>query len=667
MKAAKYIVPGAILFIVINFFAYQLVVSEDYAIVQSLKLHLSEIGKINSQLDKQTLHSKQTTIVSYDKIVDLLEQMEYQSKNIASISQENSDFIHLQKKIEELLLLIERKKKLLENFKSKNAILRNSLSSIGVLLHENNVNNVPMDITTIENALLKYSLYGDYTSQNTLTKKISVAKGKYRNARRSYEKFFLHANVILNLSPEVDDLLVKIINIDITGTSKQIMSDTEAVAQKHLQNLRYSILLFVALNFIFFLIITLIAIRLARKSKELRSFNESLEENIKERTHELVLAKEIAQTNAQIKQDFLANMSHEIRTPMSAILGFCNLLQEKFDNNKEQSKFLSNIHNATTNLLTIINDIIDFSIIESGKLKIDNTSFKIEDTINGIAEIYKSQAQQKNIELKVTIGSDIPEYIIGDPVRINQIIVNLVGNALKFTENGTVEISVYVGDEKNIFFEVKDTGIGISKDKFDKIFESFSQAESYTTRKYGGTGLGLSISKNLVHLMGGDISVSSEPNKGSTFYFYLPLKEGDPPTSDGDTDFEIPSVETVKVLVLEDNHFIQALIQNSLSEFGCDYFIAENGQKGLDQFNSEQYDMVLTDIQMPVMDGHEFTRNVRSSNHTIPIIAMTAHAMESERKKCLETGMNSVLLKPFKPEELKKVLYEFGIKPKQTT
>jgi len=395
----------------------------------------------------------------------------------------------------------------------------------------------------------------------------------------------------------------------------------------------------------------------------------TLENNIqelKDTEEKLKKEKERAESSEKAKQLFLANMSHEIRTPMNGILGFARLLEESLTQS-EQQEYMKIIIKSGDDLLVILNDILDFSRIEAGKVAFERLPFNIKQTVDGIVTMMKPKSEAKSLALHVSVDAVVPETVVGDSVRLNQILLNLVSNAIKFTDKGGINISVNVVDEGDsnliVEFVITDTGIGIPLEKQEKIFESFEQATSGTIRKFGGTGLGLSIVKQLVEMQDGKVSVDSKPGQGASFHFRLPfLKYKAHAVKKETTDSNISNTETkqlqgkgTRVLIVEDNPINQMLVVKVLQRQGFETDVAENGKIALNMYKNGNYDIILMDLQMPEMDGYETTRNIRSlpnSKKDIPIIAMTAHTIKGEYERCIDIGMNNYISKPFQVAEL---------------
>jgi len=373
---------------------------------------------------------------------------------------------------------------------------------------------------------------------------------------------------------------------------------------------------------------------------------------------------ESAEIAKKVGEQFLANMSHEIRTPMNAIVGFTDIIM-KTPLTDDQRKYLEAIKMSGDNLLVIINDILDFSRMRSGRIPIERREFVLSRVISACVQLMTPKAQEKKITISSEIGKGVPDNLIGDPTRLNQMMLNLTANAIKFTSVGEVSINVKVlsknKDYAELEFKVSDTGIGIPGEKLSTIFEAFTQANSDTARRYGGTGLGLTIVKQLAELQGGSVSVTSEPGKGSEFSFRIKYKINNAPTLQKEVNYSNgveKHIDELKVLLVEDNMMNQLLAKKVLEDWGWKIDVVENGVEALDKLQAKDFDIILMDIQMPEMDGYETTRKIRDDmpapKCNVPIMAMTAHVMPNEEEKCYNAGMNGYISKPFDT----KVLYE---------
>jgi PAS domain S-box-containing protein len=379
---------------------------------------------------------------------------------------------------------------------------------------------------------------------------------------------------------------------------------------------------------------------------------------------ELAKAKKQAEESMKEKEMFLANMSHEIRTPMHGIIGLANILLQSENLTHQQLEYLDALKKSAGNLLVIINDILDFSKIEAGKMVFERKEFSVTEISNTIHKLFEEKISEKKIKLMVETDEGIPAILCGDAVRLNQVLINLVGNAVKFTSEGYVKLAITNAGEDNnsitLNFSVEDTGIGIPKEKTGTIFESFGQASSDTARKFGGTGLGLAISRKLVEGQGGLLQVESIEGTGSRFYFSLRYGKQAPAKNDSQQNpaaGEPEVVKRVRLLAAEDNPINQLLLKKLASDLGFFIEIAGNGADALRKLENENYDVVLLDVCMPQMNGYETTRRIRCHSsrdiRNLPVLAMTASAFPEEREQCLRTGMNDFISKPFDLEELK--------------
>ncbi len=380
---------------------------------------------------------------------------------------------------------------------------------------------------------------------------------------------------------------------------------------------------------------------------------------------ELESARKAATVADRAKSNFLANMTHEIRTPMIGVLGMTDLTLAT-ELTPQQREYLEMARHSADSLLDILNDILDYAKIETGKLELAESEFNIRETVNEAIRVFAPLAEKKGLKLAWTVADAVPPICLGDPGRLRQILVNLVGNAVKFTDQGSVQVDVRPSDEAPadpdgripLLFSVSDTGIGIPKDKLGAIFDSFTQADGSTSRRYQGAGLGLAIFKHLVEMMDGEVGVSGGEGRGSVFFFTLPLKPAEHPEIEPvQAPVEKVAPPPLTILLAEDNPINQIFISELLTQQGHKVITAHTGRRAVDALKRHNVDVVLMDIQMPVMDGMEATRIIRSGDNgrfdpDIPIIALTAHALKGDRERFLQAGMNDYLAKPVDLDDL---------------
>lgn len=411
--------------------------------------------------------------------------------------------------------------------------------------------------------------------------------------------------------------------------------------------------------------------RIERARTELQEANNELEVRVQKRTAELVTARDAAEAANRAKSDFLAKMSHEIRTPMTAILGYADLLREDALSANDREEHLTTIRRNGEHLLAVINDILDVSKIEAGKMTTERIEASPGEIVADVASLMRARAQEKQVSLTVEYEGPIPAVIKTDPTRLRQILVNIVGNAVKFTEKGSVRLGAKLcrgenGEPDQMRFSVIDSGIGMSREQMDRLFAPFSQGDDSMARRFGGTGLGLTISRSLAQLLGGKLWFESEPGKGSQFYVTIDAGVLDGVEMVSDQAEAVSSQTTEKpkrveldcrVLLLEDGADNQRLISFLLRKAGATVEIAENGKIGLDraleaEAAGEPFDVILTDMQMPVMDGYTATRKLREHGYDRPIIALTAHAMTDDSLKCVDAGCDDFASKPVNRQKL---------------
>ncbi|HNI25363.1 MAG TPA: ATP-binding protein, partial [Leptospiraceae bacterium] len=388
---------------------------------------------------------------------------------------------------------------------------------------------------------------------------------------------------------------------------------------------------------------------------------------------ELIKAKEAAENLARIKSDFLSTMSHEIRTPLNALVGLTHIMlnEEYLPSQQENLHILSF---SAEHLLTLVNDILDFSKIEAGKVELESVEMNPALHLKKILQTLNFKAQDSANELNLFLDEKLPETVISDPFRLSQIFTNLISNSIKFTNGGKIDISAYVtelsGCKAAVRFQVSDSGIGISADKIETVFGEFSQADSSTSRRFGGTGLGLAITKKLLNLFGSEIRIESTLGKGTSVFFDIcfEIPEAGKERDSINDEIIIKKISDLRVLIIDDNRINLKVAKQLIAKIGVEASLASSGSEGLEMMKDCQFDFVFLDLQMPGMDGYEVSRRIRASggiNQDVIIIALTASIISEVKEKILSAGMNGMLTKPFKPEELQQILYKWTVRRRE--
>jgi signal transduction histidine kinase/ActR/RegA family two-component response regulator len=418
------------------------------------------------------------------------------------------------------------------------------------------------------------------------------------------------------------------------------------------------------------------SLELYHSNEALRKSADSLQIEVNRQTQQLRVALEQAGIATRTKDEFLANLSHEVRTPLNAVMGLITLLR-KTPLNEEQVNYLQLMQSSSEALLALLNDVLDFSKIEAGKLALENVGFSLMQWVEDTVTPHALQASERGVKVHLDVDPALPQVITGDPGRMRQVLTNLLSNAIKFTKVGSIQVQLIRLDPRPkdppeiilLGIKVRDTGIGMTPQQQAKIFEAFTQADASTTRRYGGTGLGLAICQRLVIAMGGKLSVTSEPAKGSQFRFYIPVRE----TNRSDVLMTMPAPiqashwAGLRLLIAEDQPINQLLMRKLLEDTGCQLFMVQNGEEAVSVWMKERIDLILMDVQMPVMDGMAATARIRQLEQEgrlrTPIIALTAHAMPGDQDRCLSAGMDGYVTKPISIQALNDCVRQVLSKP----
>lgn len=482
--------------------------------------------------------------------------------------------------------------------------------------------------------------------------------GDYKNALVSYERF-----IAMRDSLELDELSIRIEQIqkqyETEKSAKEIIQKDKEIAES--EGSQRILIVLITFFFVVVVIMTFSVVRSRKLNKQLRRQKYLISEKNSKLQEQILAtnqARELAEAAAQAKSQFLSTMSHEIRTPLNAVIGLANLLAEN-DPCEHQKENIKILQISSGNLLALLNDVLDLSKIEAGKMEVESVEFSVKDTIKTVYDLYLNSAKQKSLKLLLDVDEQIPDMLQGDSLHLNQILSNLVSNAIKFTHNGHVKVKAKITSNTNenysVKFKVEDTGIGIPADKIDRIFDVFTQADSNTTRKYGGTGLGLSICKKLLNLQDSKLVLKSELGVGSVFSFELNFNKSIYHKKEHNKkvmEQTSTNLQGINLLVADDNQINVFVIKQFLTNWGVNITIAENGEEALQLATENDFDLILMDLHMPVMDGFEATKEIMKVKPNAKVIAITATTEDEVGSGIADAGMIGFIMKPFQPYDL---------------